>query len=1026
MQPFVMPAFGATARRASEAMTPEERDGLLRGLFGTAGTALGAIGETLDTPGAYLRGLLAGQAGERVSGRDMLQNWGLVGENQEGFHPIDNPADALADIGGFVAEVVLDPLSLITGPGKALTAAGKAAQKSGKMLGLTPTGIVKEIASGERAAMGFRTPTLFGLLPERTFAPEALSGATAAKVAGAVIDNPLTRGMRSVFSANPYIKVGGKASQQAADVGHEAAIRAQYEALEGVAEARKMLPQLEDAYKNLAHVNGDVASASGLDEMLRQAQEFKVPADLVSEWSKGNPLAMQAASDMANLARTYTGKVMAQQDKLYDAIRQRGGDVGDLTDKYVEYATRRASHKLGQQGLDVKSQFEYSLARKDAYRDVAGGTVKINEMTRDPFLVGWKHKDLGLARKRKQISDSEAAMFSAAPRAQFTDEAANYIVANYGQSLEKAKALADAIGDLPLATYKDGLFGHTLLGDSMAYIERGARHLGAIEAVSELAKNVASKDEIGDTLLEAFGKMKGINPQSALQYVASKMGVPAVDAAQLRLPEMFGRSASNYMEMLANSGKEAAWLRGYDKVAAVLKANLTLPFPAFHSRNAVSGFWQNAVTAFKNPLQAVRSYKAAFDVARGKNSDLAQEMLSLGVVPREISTRLGEIGGFGDELGKLPDVSLAGVKSSVSEPFKGLTGRYRRSTGHSPITKAWDAGSPFNPLSLPDAPNVDSGKGFFLHEIGRDAHNTIEYFNRAAHYIAMRENGYTPGMAAWSTKLAHFDAKDIAQGAPFQAQVARRLIPFYSWTRANMTRQFADIINSPGGPQAQTVRALSMAMNPAKGDVLPQHIQEGVAVRVGGDDRNAQYLHSSSLLPVEQAFNQLAFVGGRPDLKRTGEKLLGQMHPFIQTPISAITGRQFWSGRDLEDLRQVPFEASPVTNMLIGASPAARYSSTASMLSDERKNALMKAVNFLLGGIRTTTVDRPKAMAMEGKELLQKILGPRSDVHVTERLYVKPEDIANLPPEVQEQLSLYNALIRLTKELRESQPPVPK
>ncbi len=66
--------------------------------------ALSGVGYALDTPGAYLRGALSGRPGERASGREMLQNWGVAGENQPGLD--------LGDVGGFAAEMVLDPLSL--------------------------------------------------------------------------------------------------------------------------------------------------------------------------------------------------------------------------------------------------------------------------------------------------------------------------------------------------------------------------------------------------------------------------------------------------------------------------------------------------------------------------------------------------------------------------------------------------------------------------------------------------------------------------------------------------------------------------------------------------------------------------------------------------------------------------------------------------------------------------------------------------------------------------------------------------
>lgn len=68
---------------------------------------LSAAGYVLDTPGALLRGVLAGRPGERVGGRELLEGYGLVNPNQEGLD--------LGDVGGFAADMVLDPLNLVGG-----------------------------------------------------------------------------------------------------------------------------------------------------------------------------------------------------------------------------------------------------------------------------------------------------------------------------------------------------------------------------------------------------------------------------------------------------------------------------------------------------------------------------------------------------------------------------------------------------------------------------------------------------------------------------------------------------------------------------------------------------------------------------------------------------------------------------------------------------------------------------------------------------------------------------------------------
>jgi hypothetical protein len=122
------------AERLEDLMPPEEKDGLLRGLANMGASGLSAFGYLLDTPGAFVRGLLAGDplsvfgtSDDRVTGRELLRQYGLVGEE-----------DTWGNFaGGLGAEVLLDPLtyaslglSALLGQGSK-TAAFRAAAKAG-------------------------------------------------------------------------------------------------------------------------------------------------------------------------------------------------------------------------------------------------------------------------------------------------------------------------------------------------------------------------------------------------------------------------------------------------------------------------------------------------------------------------------------------------------------------------------------------------------------------------------------------------------------------------------------------------------------------------------------------------------------------------------------------------------------------------------------------------------------------------------------------------------------------------------
>lgn len=169
LDPFAQP--GERRRTLSDLMPEQEKRGMLRSLAEMGTSGLAAAGYILDTPGALVRGILAGQplsvfgtSDERVSGRDLARQYGLVGDE-----------DTWGNFaGGLAAEVLLDPLTYmnpLAGLGKgALTRTGKALEGAGLLRfaaenaneagqgvrsylrGLTPAAAIRDAADPAEAA----------------------------------------------------------------------------------------------------------------------------------------------------------------------------------------------------------------------------------------------------------------------------------------------------------------------------------------------------------------------------------------------------------------------------------------------------------------------------------------------------------------------------------------------------------------------------------------------------------------------------------------------------------------------------------------------------------------------------------------------------------------------------------------------------------------------------------------------------------------------------------------------------------
>jgi hypothetical protein len=127
--------FAAVDRKPqlTDLMPREEKSGLLSSLAQMGSSGLATAGWLLDTPGALVRGILAGDplsvfgsSDDRVTGRELLRQYGMVGDE-----------DTWGNFaGGVAAEAFLDPLTYMSlglsqlGKG-ALGQAGKATQAAG-------------------------------------------------------------------------------------------------------------------------------------------------------------------------------------------------------------------------------------------------------------------------------------------------------------------------------------------------------------------------------------------------------------------------------------------------------------------------------------------------------------------------------------------------------------------------------------------------------------------------------------------------------------------------------------------------------------------------------------------------------------------------------------------------------------------------------------------------------------------------------------------------------------------------------
>jgi hypothetical protein len=200
LDPLGVAPLGTRKLQLADLMPEEEKSSLLHNLATAGGSGLAGLGWILDTPGAMVRGGLSGgpmkalsalwdTTDERVDGRELLRQYGMVGE--------DDTWGNFA--GGLASEVFLDPLTYASlglnqflGKG-AKTAAGAVAQKAGL---LEDFGVYARntLGKGEREAMREATArSLLESIPQGSARDAAMRDFLAAGGKDELLDQPLAR-----------------------------------------------------------------------------------------------------------------------------------------------------------------------------------------------------------------------------------------------------------------------------------------------------------------------------------------------------------------------------------------------------------------------------------------------------------------------------------------------------------------------------------------------------------------------------------------------------------------------------------------------------------------------------------------------------------------------------------------------------------------------------------------------------------------------------------------------------------------
>jgi hypothetical protein len=1062
-------------RSALPPLSPEEEASLLGTLGGGMLSGLQWTAESLDKPGRAIRGLLDGRPSELLnlipfsdtmgltdptqstSGRDLLEHYGMLAPNQEGFDT--------GDLAGFGVELATDPLTFVGG------FLGRAAGMPGKIS--RAAGITDDITRAAKAAgVGAREfnvgHTLADVMPLLDDTKQAALGTAATKYGSSlddILQEPLGglaevgipfTGIKTSVGHGDWSKTLARgadtlgAAVKASPVGRatrmlfDPSVQGKYDPLqqelaenafklqpEGKRAARTVysdsLDQLEEVHKAFSDVYGaSEESAKQLDRIIRMTGETAGDVDTAfNEIMPGVAVDPNVGSRIKDVAST----MQSVNTGTYADFLDNGGSGGWLPEHEGTEHMPRSVDRRGSgdtyPGREYKTGADAAKSRTVATRHMPAEIINrllTDEGARGAELTKSQKQMRSLADEimasgvKSQNATIQADIEALTKRDFTADAAKNHILKNYDRWLGyETKSVKDG-EEIVTAVSKEQhaeqlakwvkehsqkpLYTQATVDDQLKY------HLGLQKANSSMT---AIHDFFAGHLgkpgidLQTAYSFAGMNPPMAIAKLAQRLGKPVAEVSKLTIPLDVAAAAGALKKTVSSpeyAGKIGGWV---DKLNGLFKKYVTLPYPGFVARNFTSGQFTNLAMSglVENPQDFAR-YSQAFRAAMQPSPELLREANIYGLVGRTAFEDVDQ--GSGASL--FPSNPL-----NVKQTFQGA----KQAVEMEPSIVDKIPGAKATRVGL----NTVTGTG------GK-ANQLAEWMNRIPMYVYLKEKGWTPAAAAAKSQELHFDYGSIA---PFERDIMKRVAPFYVFSRKMGELTLRTLADKPGGPLAQTIRATNKGRE--KDGFTPPYISQTTAIPLGEQEDGKQRYLTGLGLPHEDVLGLVNF-GGSPlkTAENVVSELLGRVTPYAKAPLEIAAGKQFYTGRDLRDLDSSlerimqnttgsQLDVPPLVEEIAMNLPISRAITTARQLTDPRKGIGAKAVN-LGTGLKVSDVDLDKYKSIATRELLEEQLRGQPGVSVFEHLSFPEESLALMSPEEQQLARLYKTLgNRAQKESRE-------
>jgi len=489
------------------------------------------------------------------------------------------------------------------------------------------------------------------------------------------------------------------------------------------------------------------------------------------------------------------------------------------------------------------------------------------------------------------------------------------------------------------------------LTDSGRSIEHASLLRGTVEAFHVPAGSAARGVDIAEFLERAnLAKLGGVDTVGSKKQIAEALKGTAYEGAVI--PRDVADAALKTFKIFDQPDELKKLGSTLGKYNAMMRFWLTIPFPAYHVRNAASNVFMNWMAGMDNPSHYFRAGRLMRDAKRALLSPASASQAEK------------------DALATIRKIEDLGAAHS------------------NPITETLDlAGmSSGKRMGAVGKTLLEPGQKTPLVGAAAVAGQWIENNAKIALFLDGKAKGMTDAAAADRVKKFLFNYSDLSQ---FEKDYLRKWSFFYTFQRKNIPLMIDQIVTNPRRMRAAGF-TLGYGQNESD-EMMTEYQRSKAMLDLNATDENGNRLFFGMGLPIE---GLTQYEGERkpllPAAQTVARKLLSNLVPAASVPIQMATGVSLRTG-----------QPTTLGETLLSATPMSRVVSTAQRALSENGDA---SVNMRDAGLSLLALAPTRINPEAGKvrRLLEQIdnrkrelvqLGranSRNDVYATSEA-TKPE-----------------------------------